>query len=126
MSTKQITAKSKKPKKKLSKRKKKANQLRAQMETYDGQVFSHPSSTQATTVPTLRQNTLEKAVFTPLPSPSKRIQVRFEHVNPDTLIKSNVAKTRRGGKKKRRRTIKKRKRRRTIKKRKRRRRSHQK
>ena len=63
MSTKQITAKSKKPKKKLSKRKKKANQLQAQMENNDGQVFSHPSSTQATTGPTLRQNTLEKAVF---------------------------------------------------------------
>jgi hypothetical protein len=115
MSTKQITAKSKKPKKKLSKRKKKANQLRAQMEKYDEQVFSHPSSTQATTAPTLRQNTLEKAVFTPLPSPSKRIQVTFENVKPDILIKRNVAKTRRGGKKKRRRTRKKRKRRKTRK-----------
>jgi hypothetical protein len=117
-----LSKKSKKPKKKLSKRKKKANQLRQAMVEYDEQVFSHPSSTQATTTPTLRQNTLEKAVFTPLPSPSKRIQVRFEHVNPDTLIKRNVAKTRRGGKKKRRRTRKKRKRRKTRKRKRRRRR----
>ena len=118
MSTKQITSKSKNQKKK-KKRKKKANQLRAQMEKYDEQVFSHPSSTQATTVLTLRQNTLEKAVVTPLPSPSKRIQVRFEHVKPKTLIMQHVAQTRRGGKNKRRKTRKKR-RKKTRKKRKRR------
>lgn len=108
----------KKKKRKPTVKSKSLEQIKAMAE-YDEQVFSHPSSTQATTTPTLRQNTLEKAVFTPLPSPSKRIQVRFEHVNPDTLIKRNVAKTRRGGKKKRRRTRKKR-RKKTRKKRKRR------
>jgi len=89
------------------------------MEEHDNKVFSRPSSTQATTVPMLRRNTLEKAAITPLPSPPKLIKVRFEHVKPQTIIKHNIAKTRRGGKNKRRKTRKKR-RKKTRKKRKRR------
>ena len=59
--------------------------------------------------------------------PAKIFQATIEHIKPDTLIKDNVAKTRRGGKNKKRKTRKKRKRRKTRKKRKRRRRrSHKK
>ena len=100
--------------------KRKSLALRNAMKAHDSKVFSLPSSTQATTVPMLlRQNTLEEAMVTPLPSPPKLIKVRFEHVKPKTLIKRNVGKTRWGGKNKRRKTRKKR-RKKTRKKRKRR------
>jgi hypothetical protein len=50
--------------------------------------------------------------------PPKIFQATIEHIKPDTLIKDNVAKTRRGGKNKRRKTRKKRKRRKTRRKKK--------